>query len=298
MNRRNTRVNSVLGAAAILCLLVAPIAAAEAAGGSGGPEATGSAVSASKFKKLKKQVQALQQKVDQLQTQPGPQGEQGPEGPQAQPGAPACSGNGSGDQMVSAGAVCIDRYEVSVWSSPTGGTQYGVSGDDYPCSDDGHNCTNIYARSVPGVRPAAYITYFQAQQALANVGKRLPTNAEWQQAAAGTPDSTSCNVDGVDLQNTGSSAACVSRFGANDMVGNLYEWVGDWAPASTVCPGWGAFSNDLMCLSGASTTAQGPAAMIRGGHFTSGSPDGGPFAIHAGTRPQESSNVIGFRGAR
>ena len=34
-------------------------------------------------------------------------------------------------EMVKVGATCIDRYEVSVWSSPTGGTQYGVGSDNY-----------------------------------------------------------------------------------------------------------------------------------------------------------------------
>ena len=102
--------------------------------------------------------------------------------------------------MVSVGGFCIDKYEASVWDSPTGTTQYGVGVDDYPCSDNGQNCTNIYARSVAGVLPSAWITWFQAQQACHNVGKRLPTNAEWQQAVAGTPDpgpdngTTDCNT--------------------------------------------------------------------------------------------------------
>src|SRR5262249_8027121 len=150
-------------------------------------------VSNKKFTKLKQQVQALQQQVDALARQPGPQGPAGT--------APACQGNGSGDEMVAAGAVCIDKYEVSVWSSPTGGTQYGASSDNYPvaCTDTGQGCKagsagEIYARSVPGVTPSGNITYFQAQAALANVGKRLPSNAEWQQAAAGTPESTACNI--------------------------------------------------------------------------------------------------------
>src|SRR5438874_617328 len=70
-----------------------------------------------------------------------------------------------------------------------GGTQYGVSSADYPCLANGNDCKGkIYARSVAGVTPSRSITWFQAQQALANSGKRLPTNAEWQQAAAGTPD--------------------------------------------------------------------------------------------------------------
>jgi hypothetical protein len=92
----------------------------------------------------------------------------------------ACRGNGSSDQMVRAGAVCIDKYEASVWSSPTGGTQYGVNSDNYPCNNNGQDCKGkIFARSVAGVTPSRYITWFQAQQALANSGERLPTNAEW-----------------------------------------------------------------------------------------------------------------------
>jgi formylglycine-generating enzyme required for sulfatase activity len=184
-----------------------------------------------------------------------------------------------------------------VWSQPTGGIQYGASSDNYPCGDNGQNCTNIYARSVPGVTPSRFITYFQAQQALANSGKRLPTNAEWQMAAAGTPDSTACNVSTGALQNTGANAGCVSNYGANDMVGNLFEWQADWVPASTASPGW-SFSDDLMGLSGASTTAQGPGAPIRGGTFVSGT-DAGPFAINGFILPTQGGfNTVGFRGAR
>jgi formylglycine-generating enzyme required for sulfatase activity len=298
MHELITPARLIVATTVTLAITVAPVALAAT---DDTPHVTGSAVSAAKFKKLKQQVAALQQKVDALQLQPGsqgPQGEQGEQGPQGQPGvAPACQGNDANDVMVSAGSVCIDRYEASVWSSPTGGTQYGVSSDDYPCNDNGQNCTNIYARSVPGVTPSRFITYFQAQQALANVGKRLATNAEWQQAVAGTPDSEPpCNVSGGILQNTGANAGCVSRFGANDMVGNLHERVADWVPASTACAGWGSFSGDDMCLSGASTTAQGPGALIRGGSvFTA---TGGPFEVDALNQPQVSVASFGFRGAR
>jgi formylglycine-generating enzyme required for sulfatase activity len=291
-------------AALILVALVAQVGVAAGASGSDEPRGAASAVSNKKFKRLKRQVAALQQQVDQLSRQPGPQGPQGPAGT-----APACQGNGSGDQMVAAGPVCIDRYEVSVWSSPTGGTQFGVGGtDDYPCDDDGQNCTNIYARSVPGVRPSGTITWFQAQQALANVGKRLPSSAEWQQAAAGTPDAgtdngtSDCNTDSAaDSVDTGSRTACVSRFGAFDMVGNVWEWVADWVPSSTACPGWGSFGNfstdDSMCLAGASTATGGPGALIRGGAFDSGI-GGGPFSVNARDfHPQDAGSITGFRGA-
>ena len=59
-----------------------------------------------------------------------------------------------------------------------GAIQRGVSSDDYPCNDNGNDCTNIYAVSIPGVTPSAFITWFQAQAAAANSGKRLLTNAE------------------------------------------------------------------------------------------------------------------------
>jgi hypothetical protein len=206
------------------------------------------------------------------------------------------------DEMVRVGSVCIDRYEASVWDAPTGGTQLVTEAQiDATCPDDGQDCKGkIFARSVPGVVPARDITWFQAQQALANSGKRLPTNAEWQMAASGTPDGAPCNVSSSGPVNTGSAAGCISDWGVNDMVGNLWEWVADWVPVSTACPGWsvGSFSSDdTMCLAGASTVQTGPGALIRGGFFNSGT-DAGPFAVSGFFRPSISESVFGFRGAR
>ncbi|HSD25123.1 MAG TPA: hypothetical protein VLB79_12435 [Solirubrobacterales bacterium] len=303
---RSPRGYLVVVAAALFGLLVSQVAAAGGEGESEGPKARASAVSASKFKKLKKQVQALQRQVDALASQPGPQGPPGAQGPAGT--APVCQGNGSGDTMVAAGAVCVDKYEVSVWSSPTGGTQYGASSDNYPaaCTDTGQGCEagsagEIYARSVPGVTPSRFITYFQAQAALANVGKHLPSDAQWQQAVAGTPDSTACNVSTGSVAATGTNADCVSNFGAFDMVGNLYEWVRDWVPRSTACPGWGTVvtfaSDDLMCLSGASTTAAAPGALLRSGSFNDDT-SAGPFTVDGRFLPSGSFFDTGFRGAR
>ncbi|MBM3668208.1 MAG: hypothetical protein FJW90_12215 [Actinobacteria bacterium] len=313
MRGRGLRQGPVVAlAAVVLAVLVAQIAAA---GGDSGSDSADIASLKNRISKLETQVAqgATAQTAKKKKAKRGPRGPQGPAGPAGPPGTDAtaiCQGNGSGDTMVSAGAVCIDRYEVSVWSSPTGGTQYGASSDNYPCTDTGQGCKAgtagaIYARSVAGVTPSGFITYFQAQQALANVGKRLPTNGEWQQAVAGTPDSTACNISTGAVANTGANAGCVSNFGANDMVGNLYEWVADWVPVSTACPGWGAVgtfsSNDQMCLSGASTIATGPGALIRGGFFGSGS-GAGPFAVVGDARPSNSFNsssgFVGFRGTR
>ena len=97
------------------------------------------------------------------------------------------------------------------------------------------------------------------------------------------------------VANTGANAGCVSRFGAFDMVGNLYEWVADWVPLSTTCIG-ALYGGDENCIGGASTTF-GPGALIRGGRFGTGA-SAGPFAVNGGNQPSSSNNIIGFRGAR
>jgi formylglycine-generating enzyme required for sulfatase activity len=232
---------------------------------------------------------------------------------------------------VLVGQTCIDTWEASVWSIPvptsanrglvtrvrrgtatladlvTGGAvQLGVAADDYPCSAAGSDCRNmIFAVSLPGVVPSTHITWFQAQQACGSAAKRLPGNGEWQQAVAGTPDPgpdngvTDCNTAAAAAVNTGSRVACASAYGAVDMVGNVGEWVADWGSASTTCPHWGSFSDDDMCFAGASTTATGPAALVRGGSFgIPYLPSSGPLAINGFNLPQDRSAKIGFRCAR
>jgi hypothetical protein len=234
------------------------------------------------------------------------------------------------------GRTCVDKYEASVWEVPAtnltgksnaglingikkgtakqtaltagGATQKGVVGDDHPatCPDTGQGCADLYAVSLPGVPPSAYVSWFQAQQACANSGKRLPSNAEWQTAVSGTPDpggdngTTDCNTASVGtVVHTGSRSSCVSRWGNFDMVGNVYEWVADWAPESTACPGWGSFSDDEQCFAGADTSSTfGPAALSRGGNWHSGS-GAGPLAVVGGTAAFVSPiNDLGFRCAR
>jgi formylglycine-generating enzyme required for sulfatase activity len=232
---------------------------------------------------------------------------------------------------VPSGSVCIDRYEASVWRVPAANTQnaglvariregtataadlaaggatpLGTLSDDYaPCADNGQNCANdIFAASLPSVAPAAFVSWFQAQEACANSSKRLPTNAEWQSAASGTPDpgpdngTTDCNTASGTSPVTGERASCVSSRGASDMVGGVAEWTAEWLPAESVCPGWASFSNDDMCLAGASTAFPHPVAPTRGGAWASlGGAKAGPFAIHP-FAPFHSTAFIGFRCAR
>ena len=251
--------------------------------------------------------------AEDVQGLSGAAGPAGPKGDQGEPGAPGAAGadgaDGAsswsadcneglapGDVMVRVGSVCIDRYEASLWDARTGGSQ--ITGA-IPCLENGQNCTNIYARSVAGVEPVDDITWFQAQQALINSGKRLPTSAEWQGAVAGTPDGTGCNVSGGSIAHTGANAFCVSNHGAYDMVGNLFEMVADWDEEAIDCASWPAgYGNDLTCLgrgSGESST-RFPGVVMRGGSFRNGT-QAGPFAVAATLRPFDLGE-IGFRGAR
>jgi formylglycine-generating enzyme required for sulfatase activity len=221
--------------------------------------------------------------------------------------------------------IRVDIYEASVWSSPTGGTQFGVGAKDYPCNDNGNDCADpskpaqmIFARSLPGVIPSSYITWFQAQQACANVEKRLLRNGEWQMAAAATPDpgtdngTTDCNIGTAGAKvPTGSRSNCVSNFGVFDMVGNVNEWVEDWfegdttpfvACESSKCTADTNYGNDTM-YGVNPATQQGlnstnfPAALVRGNTFLSGK-HAGVFSFDAVNAPSTHSFTRGFRCAR
>jgi len=136
------------------------------------------------------------------------------------------------DDMVAAGSVCVDKYEASlVDASGTATTSAACNADGSDCGADAAGVNPaIFAQSVDGVLPDTGPSWFQAAMACANVGKRLPSVAEWQMAAAGTV-AVNCNAaGGGSLANTGSFTDCVSTAGAFDMVGNLWEWTADLTP--------------------------------------------------------------------
>ena len=136
------------------------------------------------------------------------------------------------DEMVPVGSFWIDRYEISLWENPDcSGTQYGLAdGDahDAGFARNGSDITkNLYACSVAGVKPARWITWFQAAAACTLAGKHLCTNQQWQLAARGTPENK-CNINSSGAWDTGSNEDCKSQWGAFDMVGNVWEWVAEW----------------------------------------------------------------------
>ena len=215
---------------------------------------------------------------------------------------------GCPDDMSRVGPVCVDKWEASVFPNADGtGTQLGVGMDDYTtsagCENHGSGCGSIFAASKMGVTPSTRITWFQADQACLNVGKRLLRNGEWHGAAADTPDpgtdngSTDCNIITTGaISLTGSRSLCKSRWEVYDMVGNVWEWVEDWVPRSTTCGTWSVPGGDAQCLAGAATTGE-PGALMRGGDFGNGA-SAGVFAVSGTIELSIASSAIGFRCAR
>ena len=243
--------------------------------------------------------------------------------------------------MVASGVTCIDKYEASLWkfSDPTcarlvregielprhcmdGATQLGINGVDYTdaqCQFNGGGCTNIFALSLPGVIPARSINYFIAAAACRNSRKRLPSNAEWQAAALGTPDpwpqddpANQCNLHTPAATLTGSRSQCVSDVGAFDMVGNVIEFVADWGPLATTGTTWDifipGFGNDVSNIGGPPNgTIYGlPGTTLRGGSFSITPNSGGTgqlagvYAIDQNGAPNSIGDATGagFRCVR
>ncbi len=232
--------------------------------------------------------------------------------------------------MVEVGAWCVDKYEASVWDAPTGGTQYGSGGDDYLCQDNGQDCAPglnpIYARSELGVTPSRFLTWFQANMACANVGKELLPNHIWQIAATGTSDpgggfaAPNCNtLNGGGPTTTGAGTGCVSSFGAEDMIGSLWEMVADWTvgAGSVTASGGGItwdgagsseFGDDGMYNVGGEGYTNfdainqwwaGQVVMVsRGGSWQTAGDYGGVFAYDTWYSPSSTREDYGFRCGR
>ena len=243
--------------------------------------------------------------------------------------------------MAESGSGCIDRYEASLWKVNNlsciflikdgrqlpqhcldTSVQVGINGVDYTdaqCQFNGGGCKTIFALSIPGVIPARSINYFIAAAACRNSGKRLPSNAEWQAAALGTPDPwpqddpiNQCNLNSPSISLTGTRSKCRSDVGAYDMVGNVIEFVADWGPLATTGANWDVFipgfGGDISNMGGSPNgVIYGlPGTTLRGGSFSIVPNSGGTgeragvYAIDQNGAPNSIGDATGagFRCAR
>jgi len=143
------------------------------------------------------------------------------------------SDNGYGDEQpehtVYLDAYAIDKYEVT-------NAQYKNCVKAGKCQTP--ETRTMYDDGDYADHPVVYVDWHQSTAYCVWLGKRLPTEAEWEKAARGTDRRTypwgndwgtkKANVDSGGTASVGSFNAGKSPYGVYDMAGNVYEWVTDW----------------------------------------------------------------------
>jgi len=151
-------------------------------------------------------------------------------------------------------------------------------------------------------KPVVCATWQQAKTFCGWVGKRLPTEAEWEKAARGTDgrlypwgnDAPTCDharyygCGKGEPDDVGSHPKGASPYGALDMAGNVWEWVEDW-------------HDDGYYASCPAKDPPGPATgttkVVRGGAFKYGK-DELLTAERTFDKPTVTYEHVGFRCAK
>ena len=184
----------------------------------------------------------------------------------------------------------MDKYEVT-------NKQYKEFVDATGRAEPRHWENGVYPAGY-GDHPVVYVSWFDAEAYCQWVGKRLPTEIEWEKAARGTDariwswgntfDMTKCNVEsweGSDSKPVGSYPTGVSPYGLYDMAGNVWEWTDSWYeayPGSTY--NHPEFGKKFRVLRGGSWY-----------HYNSLGPIGARCASRDRAAPESISYVAGFR---
>jgi len=207
-------------------------------------------------------------------------------------------------------ALCMDTYEASA-SAACPHTEVRSELQTI----DNLDAPICMPATAPGVEPWRFVSFTQAEQLCARVGKRLPTADEWHRTAIGISDTSSCVLTASGPADTG-SGNCVTPTGVHDIVGNVWEWLGETVsdgmfngrhvPQS----GYVDLVDDAGIVLRTSGTAgpafgedyawvvhEGVRGILRGGFYQSGS-DGGIFAQNMSVPLDFTTAGVGFRCVR